>query len=207
MKPKKKKMKTAFVALMFALLPFGLKAQSVNLDLSYTAAPIGQASQSAAILYGTYSPNTYTSQYARQLLTDASGNLLVSGAGGGTFITGTVTTSDALSYGYLTTTAAGTAGRGGSYTAVALTGAYSMNMTFAAGVNGPGICTIYPGHGGGLMTALYWNSLPGYLAPTTALAVSTTPIMFTYGIGDFLNMSVTAAALTGTVQVRYAPIY
>ncbi len=125
------------------------------------------------------------------------------------YLTQTTGPNDALTYGYLTTTAAGTAGRGGSYTAVALTNAYSMNMTFAAGVNAPGVCTIYPsvglGSAGG--SGFFWNSMPAWLAPTSLLAVSTTPLMFTYGIGDFLNMSVTAAALSVTPQVRYAPIY
>lgn len=60
-------------------LPLALKAQSVNLDLSYTAQPIGTASQSAAILYGIYQPNTYTAAYALQLKSDSSGNLLISG--------------------------------------------------------------------------------------------------------------------------------
>lgn len=114
-------------------------------------------------------------------------------------------TSDNYLVGYLTTTAAGSAGRGGSYTAVALTSAYSMNVTFAAGINAPCIVTVYPGNS--TPTAAYWNSMPGWLAPTTPLSVSTTPLMFTAGIGDFLNLSVTGSTNPVTFQVRYAPIY
>lgn len=112
---------------------------------------------------------------------------------------------DDNAYGYLTTTAYGTAGRGGSYTAIALTSAYSMNITVAAGVNAPCLVTVYPGNGPN--ASFYWNSMPGWLAPNTAVSVSSTPIMFTAGIGDFLNLSVTGAALSVTAQVRYAPIY
>lgn len=110
-------------------------------------------------------------------------------------------TTQANSYAYTTTTAAGTAGRGGSFTAVALTSTYAMNLTFMAGVNSPGICTLYPGNGPS--ASFYWNTTPGNwtVAPNTPIAVSTTPMMFTYGIGDFLNLSVTAAALSVTAQI------
>ncbi len=121
-------------------------------------------------------------------------------------VTYTTLVSDTYMAGYVTTTAAGTAGRGGSYTAVALTGTYSQNVTVAAGVNAPCIVTIYPGNSTPTAGA-YWNLMPAWFAPTTPLAVSTTPLVFTAGIGDVLNLSVTAATNPVTYQVRYAPIY
>ncbi len=120
-------------------------------------------------------------------------------------VTYTTVVNDTLSYGYLTTTAAGTAGRGGSYTAVALNSAYSMNITFAAGVNAPCVVTVYPGNS--TPTAFLWNSVPAWLAPNSPVNVSSTPLMFTAGIGDLLNLSVTAGTAPVTLQVRYAPIY
>lgn len=79
MKPKKKKHKTAFCAfLLAALLPLSLKAQSVNLDLSYTASPLGVASQVAGAMYGLDSSLTYTATL-RQIAVDSSGQLKVTG--------------------------------------------------------------------------------------------------------------------------------
>lgn len=202
-------MKKLVMLLATAFLPLSAKAQSVNLGLSYTAEPIGQAQQVAGVLYGMDSTLTYTPQVARQLQADTAGRLLVvsTGSSGGAAQAVSVISSvpDSLTYGYLTTTAVGTAGRGGSYTAVALTSAYSMNITFAAGVNAPCIVSIYPGNG--VNASFYWNSMPAWLAPNTIVSVSTTPLVFTAGIGDFLNLSVTGAALSVTAQVRYAPIY
>ena len=81
MKPKKKKNKTAFCAfLLAALLPLSLKAQSVNLDLSYTASPLGVASQVAGAMYGLDSSLTYTATL-RQIAVDAFGNIKTTGSG------------------------------------------------------------------------------------------------------------------------------
>jgi len=81
MKPKKRKNKTAFCAfLLAALLPLSLKAQSANLDLSYTAAPLGIASQVASAMYGLDSSLTYTATL-RQIAVDAFGNIKTTGSG------------------------------------------------------------------------------------------------------------------------------
>lgn len=120
-------------------------------------------------------------------------------------ITYTTVVNDTLSYGYLTTTAAGTAGRGGSFTAVALATAYQQNITTAAGVDMPCVVTIFPGTGPA--AGFYWEvqSSSTWANPVSYLAVSTTPVMFTVGRGDFLALSATAS--TANIKVRYAPIY
>lgn len=197
MPPKKKKDKTRFCAFLFAaLLPFTAKAQTVNLDLTYTAAPLGQASQAAAVLYGVDNSLSYTATL-RQVAVDVNGNLQT-GSGSGT--------SSANQFAWLTTTAAGTAATGGSITAIALTGTVLTNITFAAGADTPCIVTIDPGAGPN--AGFYWGILPSstWLAPVSYLAVSTTPIMVTVGRGDFLQLSATAAAVTVNARVRYAPI-
>jgi len=65
--------------LLFALavsLSFQAKAQSVNLDVSFTAQPLGVASQSASIMYGVeLSPNSYTANVLRQITVDSTGGL------------------------------------------------------------------------------------------------------------------------------------
>ncbi len=194
-------MKKMLLALTL-LLPWQAKANSVNLDLSYTAQPIGVASQNASILYGVqFSPNSYTANVARQVAVDANGNLLTSaGPGGVTYNAQTM--FDPTAFGYLTTTAAGTAARGGSMTAIVLTSTYAQNLTVMAGVNAPGMVTIYPGNG--VNAAFFWALEPGNwtVAPNTPISVSTTPVMMKYGIGDWLNLSVTGQALTVTPLVR-----
>ncbi len=63
------------------------KAQTVNLDLTYTASPIGQASQVAAQVYGIDTTLTYTAQTSRQI--GAIGDALkVTLAGGSVTVTG-----------------------------------------------------------------------------------------------------------------------
>jgi hypothetical protein len=121
-------------------------------------------------------------------------------------IPGTITTNDTYVAGYLTTTAAGSAARGGSITAVAVTGTVLVNITTAAGADVPCIVTIEGGTGPN--AGLYWGILPSstWVAPVTYLAVSTTPIMVTVGRGDHLQLSATAAAVTVNARVRYAPI-
>ncbi len=72
---KKKKRKSAYCGFLLAmLLPVMAVADSVNLGLSYTAAPLGTASQSAAAIYGLDSSVTYTATL-RQIGVDAFGNL------------------------------------------------------------------------------------------------------------------------------------
>lgn len=217
-KKKKKKSKTAFCAFLFAaLLPFTAKAQTVNLDLTYTAQPFGQASQSASILYGLDKTLTYTATL-RQVTVDSSGNLNVSASGGGTVVanqgnglpggntTNSWLTSDNYVAGYLTSTAGGSAPRGGSITAVAVTGTVLVNITTAAGVDGPCVVTIEGGTGPN--AGLYWGILPNstWVRPVSYLAVSTTPIMVTVGSGSHLQLSATAAAVTVNARVWYAPI-
>ena len=130
---------------------------------------------------------------------------VVASAGSAT-VSGTVTTNDTYVAGYLTTTAAGSAARGGSITAIALTSTVLVNITSAAGADVPCIVTIEGGAGPN--AGLYWGILPSstWLAPVTYLAVSTTPIMVTVGRGDHLQLSVTAAVVIVNVRVWYASI-
>lgn len=116
-------------------------------------------------------------------------------------------TSDNYVAGYLTTTAAGAAPRPGSFTAVAITGTVMVNITTAAGVNTPCEVCIYPGMGPN--AGFYYSFVPTstWVAPGAYLAVSTTPICKTWGVGYHLILSPTAAALTVNAQVNYGPIY
>lgn len=136
------------------------------------------------------------------ILTANQGNGLPGGLTSNSWLT-----SDNYVAGYLTTTAGGSAPRGGSITAVAVTGTVLVNITTAAGVDAPCIVTIEGGAGPN--AGLYWGILPSstWVAPVTYLAVSTTPIMVTVGRGDHLQLSATAAAVTVNARVRYAPIY
>lgn len=60
------------------LLPLSGKADVVNLGISYTARPFGNANQSGAALYGYDATNNVL----RQVAVDGSGNLQTSGGGG-----------------------------------------------------------------------------------------------------------------------------
>lgn len=103
-------------------------------------------------------------------------------------------TSDNYVAGYLTTTAGGTAPTGGSSTAWALSSTAHINITATAGFNGPCQVCVGPGN---LLAALYvhFNPISTWIAPTTPLAVSTTPLCKNMGVGSFLDLSISA---TGT---------
>lgn len=66
-KKRKKKTRACAAFLLAMMLPFAAKADQVNLGLTYTAAPLGTASQSAAVVYGVDTTLTYTTQTLRQI--------------------------------------------------------------------------------------------------------------------------------------------
>lgn len=186
-------MKRIIQSLLLALVLVPMQAYAVTCCTtggSITAPNVDKDSNSKLVL--------------RTLLVDATGTVITPTASGQTQTV--YSAVEASSYGYMTTTAGGTAPSGGSITAVAITGTVFTNITVAAGYNGPCQVCIYPGNGPGAAFYYLFNPASTWIAPSTPLAVSTTPVCKNMGVGSWLALSATAAAVTVNATVVYSPL-
>lgn len=191
-----KSQKLKLALLLLALASLG-KAADISLGVTSTAISGETVGLTASRGFG-FDPVTGAQ---RPLMVNSLGQLLVTGAsttstgGSNVFITGTVNTIDTSSYDGL------------SQVAVALTTAYSQNITIAAGVSGPcEFCLGSVGAGGANVGFFYnWTKSAAVPASWYYYATTTTPVCVSNRYpGTFLHLSVTGVALSVTAGVNYS---